>query len=59
MEMNWKPARTLGIDSKHMQELNIRSNMSYDRTDGIRVAFSSFQGKKDQFLFSLNTAIHF
>ena len=59
MGVSWKPARRLEIDSKHMQELNIRPNISYDRTDGISVAFSSFQGKKDQFLFSLDTAIHF
>ncbi|SFH15579.1 hypothetical protein SAMN05216299_101222 [Nitrosospira sp. Nsp14] len=57
--MNWKPVERLEIDLKHMQELNIRLNISYDRTDGISVAFSSFQGKKDQFLFSLDTAIHF
>lgn len=44
--MNWKPAKRLELDSKHMQELNIRLNIKYDRTDGIRVAFSCFHGKK-------------
>ena len=57
--MNWTPAKRLEIDSKHMQELNIRPNISYDRTDEISVAFSSFHGKKDQFLFSLDIAIYF
>jgi hypothetical protein len=59
MGMSWKRPRRLEIDSKHMQKLNIRPNISYDRTDGIIVAFSSFQGTKDQFLFSLDAAIHF
>lgn len=57
--MNWKPAKRLESDSEHMQKLNIGSNISYDRTDGASIVFSSFHGKKDQFLLSLDTAIHF
>lgn len=57
--MNWKPAKRLESDSEHMQKLNIGSNISYDRTDGASIVFSSFYGKKDQFLLSLDTAIHF
>ncbi|KIO48455.1 porin [Nitrosospira sp. NpAV] len=57
--MNWKPARRLKIDWKPMQKLNIRPNIRYDRADGIDVAFRPFDGRKDQFLFSLDATIPF
>lgn len=57
--MNWKPARRLKMDWKPVQKLNIRPNIRYDRAEGIDVAFRPFDGKKDQFLFSLDATIPF
>ncbi|ARO87039.1 porin [Nitrosospira lacus] len=57
--MNWKPAKRLKVDWKSMQKLNIRPNIRYDRADGIDVAFRPFDGRKDQFLFSLDATIPF
>jgi hypothetical protein len=57
--MNWKPAKRLKVDWKPMQKLNVRPNIRYDRADGIGVAFRPFDGKKDQFLFSLDATIPF
>lgn len=37
-----------------MQKVNIRPNIRYDRADGIDMAFRPFDGRKDQFLFSLD-----
>jgi hypothetical protein len=57
--MNWKPAKRLKMNWKPVQKLNIRPNIRYDRVDGIDVAFRPFDGKKDQFLFSLDATIPF
>ena len=57
--MNWKPAKRLRIDWKSMQKVNIRPNIRYDRADGIDMAFRPFDGRKDQFLFSLDATIPF
>lgn len=57
--MNWKPAKRARIDWKPMQKLNIRPNIRYDRADGIDMAFRPFDGRKDQFLFSLDATIPF
>ena len=57
--MNWKPAKRLKIDWKPVQKVNIRPNIRYDRADGIDMAFRPFDGRKDQFLFSLDATIPF
>lgn len=57
--MNWKPAKRLKMNWKPMEKLNVRPNIRYDRADGIDVAFRPFDGKKDQFLFSLDATIPF
>ncbi|MEP6606320.1 MAG: porin [Nitrosospira sp.] len=57
--MNWKPAKRLRVDWKPMQKVNIRPNIRYDRADGIDIAFRPFDGRKDQFLFSLDATIPF
>ncbi|SCY00719.1 porin [Nitrosospira sp. Nsp13] len=57
--MNWKPARRLKMNWKPIEKLNIRPNIRYDRADGIEVAFRPFDGRKDQFLFSLDATIPF
>lgn len=57
--MNWKPAKRLKMNWKPMEKLNIRPNIRYDRADGIEVAFRPFDGRKDQFLFSLDATIPF
>lgn len=57
--MNWKPAKRLKIGWKSMQNINIRKNIRYDRADGIGMAFRPFDGRKDQFLFSLDATIPF
>jgi hypothetical protein len=57
--MNWKPAKRLKMDWKPMQKVNIRPNIRYDRAEGIDMAFRPFDGRKDQFLFSLDATIPF
>lgn len=57
--MNWKPAKRLKIDWKPMRNISIRKNIRYDRADGINMAFRPFDGRKDQFLFSLDATIPF
>lgn len=57
--MNWKPAKRLKIDWKPMRNIIIRKNIRYDRADGIDMAFRPFDGRKDQFLFSLDATIPF
>ena len=57
--MNWKPAKRLKMDWKPMQKLNIRPNIRYDRADGINQSYRPFDGRKDQFLFSLDAVIPF
>jgi hypothetical protein len=57
--MNWKPAKRLRMDWKPLQKVNIRPNIRYDRADGIDMAFRPFDGRKDQFLFSLDATIPF
>jgi len=57
--MNWKPAKRLRINWKPIRNINIRKNIRYDRADGIGMAFRPFDGRKDQFLFSLDATIPF
>lgn len=57
--MNWKPAKQWNRSWKPIRNLNIRKNIRYDRADGIGMAFRPFDGKKDQFLFSLDATIPF
>jgi len=57
--MNWKPAMHWKKGWKPVRNLNIRKNIRYDRADGINTAFHPFDGKKDQFLFSLDAMIPF
>jgi hypothetical protein len=57
--MNWKPAKRLKMDWKPVQRLNIRPNIRYDRAEGIDEEFRPFDGRKDQFLFSLDATIPF
>ena len=57
--INWKPARHWNSGWKTIRNLNIRKNIRYDRADGIGMAFRPFDGKKDQFLFSLDATIPF
>ena len=57
--MNWKPAKRMGIGWKPVQKVNIRPNIRYDRADGIDMAFRPFDGRKDQFLFSVDATLPF
>lgn len=57
--MNWKPAMHWNKGWKPMRNLNIRKNIRYDRADSIDMAFHPFDGKKDQWLFSLDAMIPF
>lgn len=57
--MNWKPVKRLKINWKPMRNISIRKNIRYDRADGIDMAFRPFDGRKDQFLFSLDATIPF
>ena len=57
--MNWKPAMHWNKGWKPMRNLNIRKNIRYDRVDSIDMAFHPFDGKKDQWLFSLDAMIPF
>lgn len=57
--MNWKPAMRWNKGWRPVRNLLIRKNIRYDRADGIDMAFRPFDGKKDQFLFSLDAVIPF
>lgn len=57
--MNWKPAKRWNVGWKPIRSINIRKNIRYDRADGIDMAFRPFDGKKDQFLFSLDATIFY
>jgi hypothetical protein len=57
--MNWKPAKRLKMSWRLVERLKIRPNIRYDRADGINMAFRPFDGRKDQFLFSLDATIPF
>ncbi|CAH1195822.1 conserved exported hypothetical protein [Candidatus Nitrotoga sp. BS] len=57
--MNWKPAKQLKIESKAMQNLNIRPNIRYDRVEGIGQAYRPFDNKKDQLLISVDATLPF
>ncbi|PXX11617.1 putative OmpL-like beta-barrel porin-2 [Nitrosomonas ureae] len=57
--MNWKPIKRWNKGWKPIRNINIRKNIRYDRADGIDMAFRPFDGKKDQFLFSLDATIPF
>lgn len=59
---NWKPAKRLKIDTKALQQFNIRPNIRYDRADGLNnVAYMPFGGgtSKDQVLFSMDFVLPF
>jgi hypothetical protein len=57
--MNWKPAKRLKMDWKPVRKLNIRPNIRYDVAEGIDEEFRPFNGRKDQFLFSLDATLPF
>jgi len=57
--MNWKPAMSWNKGWKPIRNIIVRKNIRYDRADGIDMAFRPFDGKKDQFLFSLDATIPF
>lgn len=57
--MNWKPAMSWKKGWKPIRNIIVRKNIRYDRADGIDMAFRPFDGKKDQFLFSLDATIPF
>ncbi|MBX3616313.1 porin [Nitrosomonas sp.] len=57
--MNWKPAMHWDKGWKPIRNIIVRKNIRYDRADGIDMAFRPFDGKKDQFLFSLDAVIPF
>jgi hypothetical protein len=57
---NWKPAKRLKIDTKALQQFNIRPNIRYDRADALsQVAYTPFGGQKDQVLFSMDFTLPF
>ena len=59
---NWKPAKRLKIESKALQQFNIRPNIRYDRADGlVNTAYMPFGGgtSKDQVLFSMDFVLPF
>jgi hypothetical protein len=57
--MNWKPAMRWNKGWKPIRNIIVRKNIRYDRADGTDMAFRPFDGKKDQFLFSLDATIPF
>lgn len=57
--MNWKPVKRWNVGWKPIRNINIRKNIRYDRADGTGMAFRPFDGKKDQFLFSLDATIFY
>lgn len=57
---NWKPAKRLKIDTKALQQFNVRPNIRYDRADALsQSAYTPFGGKKDQVLFSMDFTLPF
>ena len=57
---NWKPAKRLKIDTKALQQFNVRPNIRYDRADSLTAqAWAPFGGKKDQVLFSMDFTLPF
>ncbi len=59
---NWKPAKRLKIESKALQQFNVRPNIRYDRADGlVNTAYMPFGGgtSKDQVLFSMDFMLPF
>ncbi len=59
---NWKPAKRMKIESKALQQFNVRPNIRYDRADGLNnVAYMPFGGgtSKDQVLFSMDFMLPF
>ena len=57
---NWKPAKRLKIDTKALQQFNVRPNIRYDRADSLsQVAYTPFGGQKDQVLFSMDFTLPF
>lgn len=57
---NWKPAKRLKIETKALQQFNIRPNIRYDRADSLTTAaYRPFGGHKDQVLFSMDFMLPF
>ncbi|MBA0916850.1 MAG: porin [Nitrosomonadaceae bacterium] len=57
---NWKPAKRLKIDTKALQQFNVRPNIRYDRADSLtQAAYRPFGGQKDQVLFSMDFTLPF
>jgi hypothetical protein len=57
---NWKPAKRLKIDTKALQQFNVRPNIRYDRADSLTAqAWTPFGGQKDQVLFSMDFTLPF
>lgn len=57
---NWKPAKRLKIETKALQQFNIRPNIRYDRADSLtNLAYTPFGGQKDQVLFSMDFMLPF
>ncbi len=57
---NWKPAKRLKIETKALQQFNIRPNIRYDRADSLtNVAYTPFGNQKDQVLFSMDFMLPF
>ena len=57
---NWKPAKRLKIDTKALQQFNVRPNIRYDRADSLtQTAYTPFGGQKDQVLFSMDFTLPF
>ncbi|WP_293008009.1 hypothetical protein, partial [Nitrosomonas sp.] len=46
-------------ETSDSMKISIPQNIRYDRADGIDMAFRPFDGRKDQFLFSLDATIPF
>ncbi|WP_430228794.1 porin [Nitrosomonas communis] len=57
--MNWKPGQRWKRGWEPIRNIMLRTNIRYDRADGIDMAFRPFDGKKDQFLFSLDVTMPF
>ena len=57
---NWKPAKRLKIDTKALQQFNVRPNVRYDRADSLTdTAYRPFGNQKDQVLFSMDFTLPF
>ncbi len=57
---NWKPAKRLKIETKALQQFNVRPNIRYDRADSLTTAaYRPFGGHKDQVLFSMDFMLPF